>query len=171
MDRSARNLDDLCSTGRTLTGQGVRVEFVKEQRTPNGGGDSALATMLLRTALGCPLATSRHPGVYPTRSPQHYGPATAWLDMPDRRSLAPVHPEFVMNRLESGDNLARREFLSILVEDTARDRRRVIGPAPNSAAADSLIQSGADRPILIAVINYSMPARSAADVVWDLTVG
>ena len=30
MDRLARNLDDLRSLVRTLTGKGVRIEFVKE---------------------------------------------------------------------------------------------------------------------------------------------
>ncbi|WP_197521827.1 recombinase family protein, partial [Nocardia sp. 852002-20019_SCH5090214] len=33
MDRLARNLDDLRSIVRTLTGKGVRVEFVKESLT------------------------------------------------------------------------------------------------------------------------------------------
>jgi Tn3 transposase DDE domain/Resolvase, N terminal domain len=46
MDRLARNLDDLRSTVRTLTGKGVRVEFVKEQLTFTGD-DSAMATLLL----------------------------------------------------------------------------------------------------------------------------
>ena len=46
MDRLARNLDDLRSTVRTLTGKGVRVEFVKEQLTFSGE-DTAMATLLL----------------------------------------------------------------------------------------------------------------------------
>ena len=46
MDRLARNLDDLRNTVRTLTGKGVRVEFVKEQLTFTGD-DSAMATLLL----------------------------------------------------------------------------------------------------------------------------
>jgi DNA invertase Pin-like site-specific DNA recombinase len=46
MDRLARNLDDLRSTVRTLTGKGVRVEFVKEQLTFTGE-DTAMATLLL----------------------------------------------------------------------------------------------------------------------------
>ena len=46
MDRLARNLDDLRSTVRTLTGRGVRVEFVKEQLTYTGD-DTAMATLLL----------------------------------------------------------------------------------------------------------------------------
>src|SRR6059058_5710064 len=36
MDRLARNLDDLRRTVRTLTGKGVRVEFVKEHLTFTG---------------------------------------------------------------------------------------------------------------------------------------
>lgn len=46
MDRLARNLDDLRSTVRTLTGKGVRVEFVKEQLTFTGD-DTAMSTLLL----------------------------------------------------------------------------------------------------------------------------
>jgi DNA invertase Pin-like site-specific DNA recombinase len=46
MDRLARNLDDLRRVVRTLTGKGVRVEFVKEQLTFTGE-DSPMATLLL----------------------------------------------------------------------------------------------------------------------------
>jgi DNA invertase Pin-like site-specific DNA recombinase len=46
MDRLARNLDDLRRLVRTLTGKGVRVEFVKEQLTFTGE-DSPTATLLL----------------------------------------------------------------------------------------------------------------------------
>lgn len=46
MDRLARNLDDLRRLVRTLTGKGVRVEFVKESLTFTGE-DSPLATLLL----------------------------------------------------------------------------------------------------------------------------
>ncbi len=46
MDRLARSLDDLRSTVRTLTGKGVRVEFVKEQLTFTGE-ETAMATLLL----------------------------------------------------------------------------------------------------------------------------
>src|SRR3954453_21064370 len=46
MDRLARNLDDLRRLVRTLTGKGVRVEFVKEQ-LPFTGEDSPMATLLL----------------------------------------------------------------------------------------------------------------------------
>ena len=46
MDRLARNLDDLRRLVRTLTGKGVRVEFVKEQLTFTGE-DSPMATLLL----------------------------------------------------------------------------------------------------------------------------
>ncbi len=46
MDRLARNLDDLRSTVRTLTGKGVRVEFVTEQLIFSGD-DTAMATLLL----------------------------------------------------------------------------------------------------------------------------
>jgi DNA invertase Pin-like site-specific DNA recombinase len=46
MDRLARNLDDLRRTVRTLTGKGVRVEFVKENLTFTGE-DSPMATLLL----------------------------------------------------------------------------------------------------------------------------
>jgi len=46
MDRLARNLDDLRQLVRTLTGRGVRVEFVKENLTFTGD-DSPMATLLL----------------------------------------------------------------------------------------------------------------------------
>jgi DNA invertase Pin-like site-specific DNA recombinase len=46
MDRLARNLDDLRSLVRTLTGRGVRVQFMKEQLTFTGE-DTAMATLLL----------------------------------------------------------------------------------------------------------------------------
>jgi DNA invertase Pin-like site-specific DNA recombinase len=46
MDRLARNLDDLRQLVRTLTGKGVRVEFVKESLVFTGE-DSPMATLLL----------------------------------------------------------------------------------------------------------------------------
>jgi DNA invertase Pin-like site-specific DNA recombinase len=46
MDRLARNLDDLRRLVRTLTGKGVRVEFVKENLTFTGE-ESPMATLLL----------------------------------------------------------------------------------------------------------------------------
>jgi DNA invertase Pin-like site-specific DNA recombinase len=46
MDRLARNLEDLRRIVRTLTGKGVRVEFVKENLTFTGE-DSPMATLLL----------------------------------------------------------------------------------------------------------------------------
>jgi DNA invertase Pin-like site-specific DNA recombinase len=46
MDRLARNLDDLRRVVRTLTGKGVRVEFVKEALTFTGE-DSPMANLLL----------------------------------------------------------------------------------------------------------------------------
>ncbi len=46
MDRLARNLDDLRSIVRTLTGKGVRVEFVTERLTFTGE-DTAMSTLLL----------------------------------------------------------------------------------------------------------------------------
>src|SRR3954465_11067348 len=46
MDRLARNLDDLRRLVRTLTGRGVRIEFVKEGLTFTGE-DSPMATLLL----------------------------------------------------------------------------------------------------------------------------
>ena len=46
MDRLARNLDDLRQLVRTLTGRGVRIEFVKENLTFTGD-DSPMATLLL----------------------------------------------------------------------------------------------------------------------------
>jgi len=45
MDRLARNLDDLRALVRTLTGRGVRVQFVKEQLMFTGE-DTAMATLL-----------------------------------------------------------------------------------------------------------------------------
>ena len=46
MDRLARNLDDLRRIVQTLTGRGVRVEFVKEHLTFSGE-DSPMAILLL----------------------------------------------------------------------------------------------------------------------------
>ena len=46
MDRLARNLDDLRSVVGTLTGKGVRVEFVREQLSFTGE-DSPMANLLL----------------------------------------------------------------------------------------------------------------------------
>jgi len=46
MDRLARNLDDLRRIVRSLTGRGIRVEFVKEQLTFTGE-DAPMATLLL----------------------------------------------------------------------------------------------------------------------------
>jgi DNA invertase Pin-like site-specific DNA recombinase len=46
MDRLARNLDDLRRVVRSLTGKGVRVEFVKEGLAFTGD-DSPMATLLL----------------------------------------------------------------------------------------------------------------------------
>ena len=46
MDRLARNLEDLRGIVRTLTGKGVRVEFVKEHLVFSGE-DSPMATLML----------------------------------------------------------------------------------------------------------------------------
>lgn len=46
MDRLARNLDDLRRIVKTLTGRGVRIEFVKESLTFTGD-DSPMATLML----------------------------------------------------------------------------------------------------------------------------
>lgn len=46
MDRLARNLEDLRRIVRELTGQGVRIEFIKESLTFTGE-DSAMSTLLL----------------------------------------------------------------------------------------------------------------------------
>ena len=46
-DRLARNLEDLRRIVRELTGQGVKVEFVKENLTFTGEADSAMSTLLL----------------------------------------------------------------------------------------------------------------------------
>jgi len=46
MDRLARNLEDLRRIVKTLTGRGVRVEFIKETLTFTGD-DSPMANLLL----------------------------------------------------------------------------------------------------------------------------
>ena len=46
MDRLARNLDDLRRIVQTLTGKGVRIEFVKEHLTFTGE-DSPMANLML----------------------------------------------------------------------------------------------------------------------------
>lgn len=57
MDRLARNLEDLLRLVRELTGQGVKVEFVKENLT-FAGDDSAMNTLLL-SMLGAVAAFER----------------------------------------------------------------------------------------------------------------
>lgn len=57
MDRLARNLEDLLRLVRELTGQGVKVEFVKENLT-FAGDDSAMSTLLL-SMLGAVAAFER----------------------------------------------------------------------------------------------------------------
>ena len=81
MDRLARNLDDLRRLVRTMTDQGVRVEFVKESLTFTG--DSPMATLLL-SVMGAfaeferalilerqreGIAAARQRGVYTGRKP------------------------------------------------------------------------------------------------------
>lgn len=46
MDRLARNLDDLRQIVRTLTGQGIKIQFIKESLTFTGE-DSPMANLLL----------------------------------------------------------------------------------------------------------------------------
>ncbi|ABW14131.1 Resolvase domain [Parafrankia sp. EAN1pec] len=82
MDRLARNLDDLRRLVRTLTGKGVRVEFVKESLAFTGE-DSPMA-MLLLSVMGAfaeferalilerqreGIAAARQRGVYTGRTP------------------------------------------------------------------------------------------------------
>jgi DNA invertase Pin-like site-specific DNA recombinase len=82
MDRLARNLDDLRRLVRTMTDQGVRVEFVKESLTFTGE-DSPMATLLL-SVMGAfaeferalilerqreGIAAARQRGVYTGRKP------------------------------------------------------------------------------------------------------
>ncbi|MEX5637102.1 recombinase family protein [Parafrankia sp. FMc2] len=82
MDRLARNLDDLRRLVRTLTGKGVRVEFVKESLAFTGE-DSPMATLLL-SVMGAfaeferalilerqreGIAVARQRGVYTGRKP------------------------------------------------------------------------------------------------------
>ncbi|WP_322769692.1 recombinase family protein [Frankia sp. Cr1] len=82
MDRLARNLDDLRRLVRTLTGKGVRVEFVQENLTFTGE-DSPMATLLL-SVMGAfaeferalilerqreGIAVARQRGVYTGRKP------------------------------------------------------------------------------------------------------
>jgi DNA invertase Pin-like site-specific DNA recombinase len=83
MDRLARNLDDLRRLVRTLTGKGVRVEFVKENLTFTGE-DSPMATTLLLSVMGAfaeferalilerqreGIAAAKHRGAYTGRKP------------------------------------------------------------------------------------------------------
>src|SRR5512142_885923 len=82
MDRLARNLEDLRRIVRTLTGKGVRVEFVKEHLTFSGE-DSPMATLML-SVMGAfaeferalilerqreGIAAARQRGVYTGRKP------------------------------------------------------------------------------------------------------
>ncbi len=82
MDRLARNLDDLRRLVRTLTGKGVRVEFVKESLVFTDE-DSPMATLLL-SVMGAfaeferalilerqreGITAAKHRGVYTGRNP------------------------------------------------------------------------------------------------------
>ena len=98
MDRLARNLDDLRRIVQTLTGRGVRVEFVKEHLEFTGA-DSPMANLLLsvmgafseferalileRQREGIALAKQR--GVYKGRKPSL---SSAQLQELRRRALA-----------------------------------------------------------------------------------
>jgi DNA invertase Pin-like site-specific DNA recombinase len=57
MDRLARNLDDLRRLVKTLTGKGVRVEFVKESLTFTGE-DSPMANLLLSVMARSPSSSA-----------------------------------------------------------------------------------------------------------------
>lgn len=109
MDRLARNLDDLRSIVRSLTGRGVCVRFVKEQLTFTGD-DTAMATLLLsvmgafaeferalireRQRVGIALAKTR--GVYRGR----------------KKSLTHEQVSLLKNRVAAGESKAMlaREF-------------------------------------------------------------
>ena len=51
IERLARNLDDLRHIVQTLTGKGVRIEFVKEHLTFTGEDSSIAKLMLLRESI------------------------------------------------------------------------------------------------------------------------
>ncbi|GIF09279.1 recombinase family protein [Actinoplanes siamensis] len=74
MDRFARNLDDLRRLVRTLTGKGVRVEFVKENLVFTGE-DSPMATLLL-SVMGAFTEFER--ALIPERQRGHRRGQTAW---------------------------------------------------------------------------------------------
>jgi DNA invertase Pin-like site-specific DNA recombinase len=82
MDRLARNLDDLRRLVRTLTGKGVRVEFLQENLVFTGE-DFPMATLLL-SLMGAfaeferslirerqreSIAAAKHRGAYTDRKP------------------------------------------------------------------------------------------------------
>ncbi|WP_261562599.1 recombinase family protein [Frankia tisae] len=92
MDRLARNLDDLRRLVRTLTGRGVRVEFVKESLSFTGE-DSPMATLLL-SVMGAfaeferalilelqreGIAAAKQRGIYTGRKPALTGEQAAQL--------------------------------------------------------------------------------------------
>lgn len=141
MDRLARNLDDLRALVRTLTGKGVRVEFVKEQLTFTGE-DSPMANLLLsvmgafaeferalireRQREGITLAKAR--GAYRGR----------------KHSLTPTQAEQLRARAGAGENkaaLARElgisrqtiyQYLQTAPDPTADEAERsaVLAPQP-----------------------------------------
>jgi DNA invertase Pin-like site-specific DNA recombinase len=104
MDRLARNLDDLRRIVHTLTGQGIRIEFVKEGLTFTGE-DSPMSRFMLslmgafaefewslireRQREGIALAKQR--GVYKGRKP----------------SLGPEQAQELRRRVEAGESKAK----------------------------------------------------------------
>jgi hypothetical protein len=95
MDRLARNLDDLRRIVHTLTGKGVRIEFVKESLTFTGE-DSPMASLLL-SVMGAfaddaesGILRSATPGIqelpgFPRHGASHN--PKAWEGSPGERSL------------------------------------------------------------------------------------
>lgn len=129
MDRLARNLDDLRQLVRTLTGKGVRVEFVKESLTFTGE-DSPMANLLL-SVMGAfaeferalilerqreGIAAAKARGAYTGRKP----------------TLTPERAEQLRERAASGERksvlatefgISRETVYSYLRADSAKESR------------------------------------------------
>jgi DNA invertase Pin-like site-specific DNA recombinase len=105
MDRLARNLDDLRRLVRTLTGKGVRVEFVKESLVFTGE-DSPMATLLL-SVMGAFAEFERAPDPRTPARRHRRGQATRRLHRPQTRPHHREQARHLRERAAAGEQKPR----------------------------------------------------------------
>jgi DNA invertase Pin-like site-specific DNA recombinase len=153
MDRLARNLEDLRRIVRTLTGKGVRVEFVKEHLTFSGE-DSPMATLML-SMLGAVaeferalilerqwegIAAAKARGVYTGRKPALTSEQADEL----RRRAANGEPKAALARAYG---ISRETVYTYLRAGDVQDPADDAAPA-QSSAVETFPGAGAARPCL-----------------------